>query len=307
MALLSSLPMLARVHRQRRRRLAADRGREEKQLCILERHDPRNLGEPLIPADADTDASESGAPDAESCIAGGEIALLLVAGAVRDVRLAVDAEVAAIRIENRDGIEISVAGALEETDRQHDAELARDRAEVPHGAALGERARQGKVAHILLDAEVRCLEQLGQQDDLRAACSSLPDQLLGADDVARAVPVAGHLHGAHHDGSRGAAEVLGLRGHRNPSQREAARSASKRCTWSVMRMAVSSAVRPASPATTGGLPLRIQPRKESISAFSASPGSRLCSSMVTGSGPGGSLGSRLRISVTIFCCRSSDR
>src|SRR5262249_17435754 len=49
------------------------------------------------------------------------------------------------------------------------------------------------------------------------------------------------------------------------------RAAEPRCTCSVMRMAVSRARIPASPPTIGGLPVRMQSRKDSISAFRASP------------------------------------
>src|SRR5690348_12072568 len=49
------------------------------------------------------------------------------------------------------------------------------------------------------------------------------------------------------------------------------RAGEPRCTCSVMRMAVSRARIPASPPTMGGLPVRMQSRKDSISALSASP------------------------------------
>src|SRR3569833_4567559 len=84
------------------------------------------------------------------------------------------------------------------------------------------------------------------------------------------------------------------------------RAGELRCTCSVIRMAVSRARMPASPPTMGGLPVRMQSRNDSISAFKASPCSKLCSSMEAGSCPGGA-SNRLRITVRIFCCRSRER
>jgi len=69
------------------------------------------------------------------------------------------------------------------------------------------RARETQVTRVLLDAEVRRLEQLGQEDHLRAPRGRLAHQLLGPGDVAFDVPVAGHLDGGHCHRSGRAPEV----------------------------------------------------------------------------------------------------
>src|SRR5215470_1599840 len=150
MALLGALPVLTRIHRKRRRWLAADRGRKEEKLRSHERHHARRLREPLIPADADTDAGITRVPDPKAAVTRGEVVLLLIAGAVRNVRLAVDAERVTVGIEDGDGIEVRATGALEEADRQHHFELARHTREVLHRGILGELVREREMAHVLL-------------------------------------------------------------------------------------------------------------------------------------------------------------
>ncbi len=97
-----------------------------------QRHAARGLGEPLVPADADAERAEARLPDAEAGVAGREVELLVVARALRDVRLAVDAEHLAVGVDHRQRVEVGVVGALEHAERQHHAELARQRLEAPH-------------------------------------------------------------------------------------------------------------------------------------------------------------------------------
>ena len=100
MAALHALPGVARVV-VRHRRVAADGGRVQQHLGALQRHAPRALREPLVPADADADARVGGVPDAEAGVAGREVVLLLVAAGVGDVALAVDAEERAVGVDDR--------------------------------------------------------------------------------------------------------------------------------------------------------------------------------------------------------------
>ena len=83
-------------------------------------------------------------------------------------------------------------------------------AKMLHRAILLHRAREAEVPHVLLDAEVRRLEQLGQQDDLRAALRGLAHGLLALGDVAVGVPVTRELGGGDRHGARCAAEMLGF-------------------------------------------------------------------------------------------------
>src|SRR6202043_2418296 len=239
-------------------------GREQEQLRPHERHDARALGKPLVPANADAEPRKMRVPHSESRVARGEIVLFLVARPIGDVRLAVHAEVGAVGVQDGDGIEVGGTRTLEEADRQHHPELARYRAEVTHGAILRGRARETQVTRVLLYAEIRRLEQLGQENDLRAPRGRLAPQLLRPGDVVPAVPVARHLDGGHRHRSRRAPEVLRVPGHHARfywlAGLIARRSASERFTCSTMRMAVSSAMSPASPGTTGARPLRMHSR-----------------------------------------------
>ena len=61
------------------------------------------------------------------------------------------------------------------------------------------RGGETQVARILLDAEVRRLEQFLDQDDLRALLRRLAHQLLGVGDVRCHVPAAGELRRRHGD------------------------------------------------------------------------------------------------------------
>jgi len=89
--------------------------------------------------------------------------------------------------------------------------------EVPHRPVLRDAARQPQMTHILLDTEVRRLEQLWQQNNLRAAPGGLAHQLLRLGDVGIGIPAAAHLDGGDTHHSRLAPEMIRLSGHRKPS------------------------------------------------------------------------------------------
>src|SRR6185437_10983486 len=160
-------------------RLGANGGRKEKQLRAQQGHGARGLRKPLVPADADPDPPEARRPDLEARIPGAEIALLLVAGAVGNVRLAIDPEGGAVGIQDGDRVEESRPRTLEEADGQHHRQLTRNGTEVPHGPVLRQAASEIQVTYVLLDAEIRRLEKLRKQDDLRSAGRRLAHQLLG--------------------------------------------------------------------------------------------------------------------------------
>src|SRR3984885_2349863 len=150
--------MIPRVDRQRGRRLTANCRRIKENLRPEQRHRPRGLREPLIPANSHANACELRVPDFEARVAGAEVTLLLVARPVGNVRLPVDAEIRPIRVDNRYGVEVRLARVLEEADRQHNTQLTRDRTEVTDSTILRDTACETQVPHILLDAKVRRLE-----------------------------------------------------------------------------------------------------------------------------------------------------
>ncbi|MNN15956.1 hypothetical protein D3C81_1290770 [compost metagenome] len=113
--------------------------------------------------------------------------------------LAVDAEQAAVGIDDRDAVEAGAAGALEEADRQHDLQLLGELLEVCDGGVLFNRGGELQVVRIRLLAEVRGFEQFLDQDDLRTLGGSLAYQFLGVGDIRGAIPGAGHLSGGDGD------------------------------------------------------------------------------------------------------------
>lgn len=192
MALLHTLPVIARAD-VGIVRLAADGGRVEEDFRAHQRHAARAFREPLIPADADTDAGISGVPDLEAGIARIEVVLLVVAWAVRDMAFPINTEIAAVGIDDGDAVEARAAGALEEADRQHHLQLGSDLLEVLDGRIFCHRGGQLGVVGVRFLAEVGRLEQLLDQDDLGALGCRLAHQPLGVGDVRGGIPGAGHL------------------------------------------------------------------------------------------------------------------
>ncbi len=139
------------------------------------------------------------APRHETRVAGTEVELLLVAGAVGNVALAVDPQDRAVRVHHREAVVVGRAGLLEERDRDRDAELpgeggkARDR-RMPLG---GLRPREELVA--LFRAEVRPLEELGRQDHGRAPSRRLAHERLHLRDVLLDGSAQRALHGGEGD------------------------------------------------------------------------------------------------------------
>src|SRR5690606_10907063 len=107
MTLHGALPMVARINAGVLW-LGADRGRVENQFGTHQRQCARCLREPLIPADADADAAVAGMPDAKTGIARRKELLLLIAGTVGDMRLAVDAEQTAVGVDDGDAVVVRV-------------------------------------------------------------------------------------------------------------------------------------------------------------------------------------------------------
>ena len=106
-------------------RMPADRRRIEQELRAAQRRQPRGLGIPLIPANADADVPLLRRPRFEPEIAGREVKLLVKRRVIRDVHLAILPEVFAVRVDDGGGVVVNARGSLFEQRRDdHDAELA---------------------------------------------------------------------------------------------------------------------------------------------------------------------------------------
>src|SRR5690606_36367390 len=139
-------------------RLGADGGGVEKQVRAPERHRPGRFGEPLVPADAYPDGAEARAPRLEPGVARVEVVLLLVAGSVRDVALAVDAEDVAGGVYHGQAVEVRLAGPFEERQRQHHPELSGEAREAVEERVVVDRVRQRERLFAFELWEVQALE-----------------------------------------------------------------------------------------------------------------------------------------------------
>ena len=164
-------------------RFRADGGRIHQDVGALQGHGAGGLGIPLVPADADADAAEAGAPDLEAGVAGTEVVLLLIAGAVRDMALAIDAQSLAVGVEHDHRVEVVRPLLLEDRDGDDDAQFFRHRLQLDHGRMLTPRIGGREPVLLLRHAEVGPLEQLGRQDDLRTLGRRLTDQADGLVDI----------------------------------------------------------------------------------------------------------------------------
>src|SRR5690606_28816293 len=95
--------LLLAMLRLLRRAPAAGGGVEEDPRAAHGR-EPRRFRVPLVPADQHTDPAELRVPRAKAEIAGGEVEFLVESRIVRDVHLAVLAEIAAVGVENGGGV-----------------------------------------------------------------------------------------------------------------------------------------------------------------------------------------------------------
>src|SRR5690606_23787533 len=199
-AALDTVPVVARGD-VRVMRLAADGGGIEQQFGAHQRHAAGSFREPLVPADGYTDLRIAGVPDLEAAVAGVEVVLLVVAGAVRDVTLAVDAQQRAVGIDDGDGVEAGAPGQLEEADRQHHGQLLGDLLEMQDRRVFLYRGGQLQIFGVGLLAEVGRLEQFLDQDHLGTFAGGFADKLFGLGDVRLAIPGARHLSGGDGNGT----------------------------------------------------------------------------------------------------------
>ena len=118
---------------------------------------------------------------------------------VGNVRLAVRPEQRAVRIDAGDGIIKIIAVTLKEADGKNDVQLPRQTDSHLHGGIFVRRRGVGVKIVAALLAEVLPLEQLRQQDDLRALPGGLPHEALGRAQIFGGIGDAAHLDGCHGD------------------------------------------------------------------------------------------------------------
>jgi len=180
-------------------RLRANGRGIEQDLGAEQRHRARRFRKPLIPADRDADRAETRAPHLEAGVARGEVELLVIAGTLRNVRLAIRAEQRTAGVDDGDRVVENVSRALEHADRQYDVQLARELLKSADRRVLLDRHGDLEVLRIVLDAEVRRFEELLNQDDVRALPRGLAHDPLGRGEIRGAVAGTGELSGGYCD------------------------------------------------------------------------------------------------------------
>ncbi len=147
--------------------LVADGGRVDQEIGTLEGHGPGRLGEPLVPADTDTDAAVAGGPGPETGVAGAEVELLLVSRPVRDVRLPVDPQHHAV-LDHRHRVEVHGRCRLEERDRDHGTGAGGHLPDRLDGRVVIGSGGPREVLLALVLREVPAFEQFGRHDEVGA-------------------------------------------------------------------------------------------------------------------------------------------
>src|SRR5690348_169738 len=191
--------MVATVHGRCGRRLAPDRCGIEQSFRADQGHAARTLGKPLVPADAGAEDAELGAPDPESGIAWGEVEFLLIARAVRNMRLAITAHHRSVRVDHRQRVEMGMTRLLEETYRQNDTEGFRQVGHLRDQLVAFEGCGQREMIRGLVLAEIRRFEQFLDENGVGAFCRRLTHQSLGLFDIRTPVPAAGKLRCGERD------------------------------------------------------------------------------------------------------------
>ena len=185
-------------------RFATDGRGIKDHLGSVEGKATRDLGEPLIPADADAHAAHRGGERDVTGVAGAEVVLLAVAGSVRDVALAVHAENFTVDIDDGTRVEEVVAVAFVETDREHDPQFTGQPAEVLDRRMTGQGSGPFEMLGALVLAEVSVVEQLGQQDESGTARMGFANQSFGGGDIGTDIAVGHrHLHRGDGEGAPG--------------------------------------------------------------------------------------------------------
>lgn len=107
----------------------------------------------------------------------------------------INPEVAAVGVDDRDAVEARTAGQFVEADWQHHLQFFGDFLEMFDRDVFFHRRRQLQVVRVWLLAEVRRLEQLLDQDDLRAFGGGFTHQPFSDFEVGFQIPGTGHLSG----------------------------------------------------------------------------------------------------------------
>ena len=171
-------------------RVEADGGGVDEEIGPGQGHQPCRFRVPLVPADQQPELADGGGDGGEAEIAGGEVELLMIAGVVGDMHLAVLAGDGAVPLQHHRGVVGQPRRPrLEQAQDQDDAEFAGQRREV-FRRRPGDGFGQVEVAGLLGLAEVEPGVQLLQHHQLGAASGSLANGGAALGEVGGAIAAA---------------------------------------------------------------------------------------------------------------------
>jgi len=183
------------------RRMPADGSGKKEDFRTAQCGEAGGLGIPLVPADANADFCVSGLPGTEAKIAGSEEKFLVEERVIRDVHLAVFAEVAAIGINDGGSIVVETGGTfLKEAGNNDDAVFFCSSAHRL-GAWAGNAFREFEKFVIFGLAKILGGEEFLEANDLCAFGCGISDAGLRFRKVFLNTWIAGHLDQADIDNS----------------------------------------------------------------------------------------------------------
>ena len=161
----------------------ADGGGVDEELGTGKGHETGCLGIPLVPAYEDAKTAYRGLDGLEAEVAGGEIELLVIAGVVGDMHLAVFAGNGAVFLEDNGGVMIETGGtALEKGGDEDDAAfLGYTAVDVGRGPRNG--FCEVEEVDILYLTEIEGVVELLQNNEFCTALGEVTDAIAEALDI----------------------------------------------------------------------------------------------------------------------------
>ena len=195
-------------------RLAANGGGIEQNLGAHQRHGPRALGIPLVPADADANPGAKHIPHLETAVARAKIVFFLIARSIRNMALAIGAHNLAIGADHRQRVVIMVPVGLEKAGGNGHLQPLGKGPHRHHRWMLRGGPGQREQRLVLNLAEIGPRKQLWRQNDLRPPGGRLLHQRGHGSDISGLVGVAQRqLQGSHGKAAGGGVERCAARAH----------------------------------------------------------------------------------------------
>ena len=163
--------------------IEADGGGVDEELGTGKGHETGCLGIPLVPADKDAKTAYGGLDGLEAEVTRGEVELLVIAGVVGDMHLAVFAGNGAVFLEDNGGVMVETGGtALEKGGDEHDAAFL-GYAAIDVGGGTWDGLGQVEEVDILYLTEIEGVVELLQNNEFCTALGEVTDAIAEALDI----------------------------------------------------------------------------------------------------------------------------